>query len=691
MHPALRRTATILCVLLVLAVPVLVRTPTAVYPNMTEDERTAFTNEEGRYYMTDPDSYYHVRITDNHLKTGSIGDSYEEDGTPHDSRSFWPEGRSADYTTGIVLLTEAVWKPLNAVFGTSLYDVEYALAAFMSGLAGLAAFLLVRRMSNTAGGLAGGLLVSCAPAFVLRTAFSRYDTDMFAVLMDLLLILFLTEALRAKSRGKRIGFAGGFVLSAWLYAFCWTPTAVALITGFTLFGGLVYAVWNGAGKQSGILTVIGCGAAALAGLVIFHGMKVISDILAYIPLTAATRTEGGTLPSVFMLINELSVPPLIPGSFGQWFYDPQPGREISIMTGLGGAAAVLLTLAGIIWLALKCFKRFRKGNRFPLEIPESREYLGVLLVCLGSWVFLLRYGFRFIEHLAAVTGVFGGAAIGWTGALARGRKGKTGWIPAGICAVLCAVTVAPAAATSMGIISRTCPAVSRVSDKAMAWVREKAEDPDAVIASWWDYGYYYEAASGHPCLWDGGSMDPTRAILFSKAMVTHNPVLSRRILQMLSTTGNRAAEYLMERTDAETAFDLIWETLPMEKKEAIRQLRIRSGMTAEEAAEAEALLHPEKTKETYLIITDTMMQEIAWFEYYTFWDFTGETPIPLATTLRYTPGGYPYDSPEGQKYMEQIRYGETLWRLYMEEEEIDGFNLVFAGDDGTETLWMWKL
>ena len=103
------------------------------------------------------------------------------------------------------------------------------------------------------------------------------------------------------------------------------------------------------------------------------------------------------------------------------------------------------------------------------------------------------------------------------------------------------------------------------------------------------------------------------------------------------------------------------------------------------------LLHPEQPKETYLIITDTMMMEIGWYEYFSYWDFAGENPVPRSTTLRYTPDGYPYDSPEGQVYMDEVRGNETIWRLYMEEIEDERFELVFSGEDASEGLWMWRV
>ena len=226
----------------------------------------------------------------------------------------------------------------------------------------------------------------------------------------------------------------------------------------------------------------------------------------------------------------------------------------------------------------------------------------------------------------------------------------------------------------------------------MEWVRDHAEDPDAVIATWWDNGYFYEAVSGHPCLWDGGiASSPVRAILVSKALTAHDPELSRRILLMLSGSGNAGAEYLLERTDAETAFDTVWDALLLDRPEAEELIAARCGMDRAEAAAAERLLHPAPAKETYLIATDLMMMEIGWFEYYAGWDFAGDNPLPRSTTLRYTPEGDPYDSPRGQAYMEEVRGPETLWRLYMEEEEDPRFELVFQGDDGTEGLMMWRV
>ena len=704
MDSAKKRMVIGLCVILILIIPILVRLPSATFPSMTDEERLPYQDEQGRYYLTDPDSYYYVRDVSHHLETGGFGDSTFEDGTPRDSLRFYPEGSKVNNSPGIVYLTEAIWKPLNAVFGISLYEVEYCLTAVMAALAGMVTFLLTRRISGNLGGLISGILVSCAPIFVQRTTFGRFDTDMFVVLMDILLMLFVSEALRAKTPGKRIIYSVCFVLTAWIYSMCWTAEVVIVITGFTLFGGFVYLLWNLIGRRrekkaqtrfqhvfSDLWVIAGCAVAAILMLIIQHGTGIIESILSFIPLTADTVTATGTMPNVLMVVSELDAPNWIPERFGQWLWDPTPTRGISVMTGVGGAMVMLATLAGIMWLTVQSMRRFHWEEKNGLSVSESRIYLCILLIALASWIFLVRYGIRFVEHLAVPMGILAGVAIGQIGAYIQEKNGKNKWIRTGLCAVLCAATVISAVADAIGIISTIRPSVSRVSDEAMEWIRENAEDPEAVITSWWDYGYYYEEASGHPCLWDGGSMDPVRAILFSKAMTTHNLELSRRILLMLSSNGNRAVDYLMEHVDAEMAFDTVWEGLLLGKAETEELLMSRCGMSKEKATTAEALLHPKKSKETYLIITDTMIRQIAWFEYYAYWHFNGNNPIPRATTQRYTPEGYPIESPEGQRYMDLVRGEETLWRLYMEEEEDERFRLVFNRTDNVEGLWMWRV
>ena len=226
----------------------------------------------------------------------------------------------------------------------------------------------------------------------------------------------------------------------------------------------------------------------------------------------------------------------------------------------------------------------------------------------------------------------------------------------------------------------------------MNWIKENAEDPEAVIESWWDMGYFYESESGHPCLWDGGSQRGVRAILFSRAMTDSDMARSNAILKMLAASGDAAVNLMMEHTDPKTAFDTLWDVMLLDTANACRIIADNCGMTADDAKKAEALIHPAKQKESYLVITYTMTKMIGWFEYYSDWDFTGTQPLPDATWFSYMPDGTPlFMTDEGQQYLGETRSGETMWRLFFNAEENPCFIPEYEWHDGVEHVRIWKV
>lgn len=703
----------IICVIAVMAAALLVRLPSASVSGVSPGILDAYTREDGRHYMTELDSYYHVRLVDNQLTYGRFGKTALDNGTAWDPQSFWPEGRSADYQPGIIWLTIGIWKVASALFGMDLYTVEWALAPVMSMLAALAAYLIGLRMSGKASGFVTGILVACSSAFTIRTTFARFDTDMFVILMDLLLILFMTEALRAETFRGRILHSAGFILSAFLYSVCWTPESALLFTALLFLSGLAYTVTLAFSKDlpSGfrlkaayyvrlpqLHTLLLCTAVSVFVMFLRHGTTLLSSFFSLADQTAAIRTSDG-LPNAYAMIAELQAADLVPDSFLQWFSGYVPGRQLTLLNGVGGLAVALLSIAALGWLAYHAQSRFRIGTAAPREGVLSgqncRLYFCVMGFLFVSGLYGTGKGLRFIEHFAVPVGLLAGSLIGWFAIgldkdILKVRLGK-----AAMCVVLCVAAVIPTVTGSLTASRSSRPSVSDASAAAMQWIRENAEDPNAVVASWWDYGYFYESESGHPCLWDGywetGSAGSVRAILISKALTADSPALSRKILLMLAASGNKGIDMLMAHGDARSAFDVLWEVLPLEAQETETLLRDRLGMTAEEAAEAEKLLHP-APRETYLVLSGSMMLEMGWFEYFANWDFRGEAKAPVSTLYNYTPEGYSItDSEKGKDYLANVRSKETLWRLYCEGDGEDCFSLYFSADDSVQHVYIWKV
>ena len=698
-----------LCALAVMAAAFLVRTGPAAMAGSSEEVREAFTDDDGVPYLTDMDSYYHVRLVEQYLENGRLGDVVLEDGRAWDLHSFYPAGRSADYEPGIVWLTAGVWR----AFGGSLAALEYRLAAIVSVLAALVAFLIGWRAGGLFGGLTAGLLVGCAPQFALRTCYGRFDTDMFVVLMECLLILFLTESLRARPVWKKIAFSVAFALASVAYGRCWMPKYSLLFVGLTLGGGLLYVLlsplWERDGQESGarayfarpaLWTLVGCGILTLAGAVAFFGVSVISRVFSALGFSTEVSSGVGVLPNLFSSISELSSARFFPYSVTQLFLGYVPGQSPTVVNGVGGLLAMALAFAGLVRLALPCFSRFEPA--FPA--PEKRVS-GVYLCVLGVWLVggfvLVGYGVRFLEHLAIPVGLLAGCFVGTL--FENGRyKAKQDERPhrarralayrAVGCALLCAAVVSPSVVGAAQATSAVLPSVSDASAKAMQFVRQDARETDAVLASWWDMGYYYEALADHPCLWDGGIQNGARSVLVAKALVTEDLELARRIWLMLSTSGNAGIDYLMEFTDARTAYETLWEALPLEKEAAMAVLAARCGMNADEAAQAEAYLHPAVTKETYLVLTYTMTQQIGWYEYFANWDFSGQQPLPSSTLYSYTPEGTPlFDTQEGQTYLADVRGQGALWELFFNAKQTPCFTPAFEWHDGLEHVRIWRV
>lgn len=680
----------ICCILILAAVTVLVRAPSSQFRGDSVRTKDAYLSESGVPYLTDMDSYYHVRLVNNYLAFGSLGDTQSDSGEPWDSRSYSPEGRSADYQPGIVWLTAMI----HELTGVPLDALEYRLAAYVSVLSVLAAYLIGWRMGGILPGFTAGLLIACAPVYAARTCYGRFDTDMFVILMELLLILFLTEALRAPIREKRALHSLCFGFTVALFSLCWTASGTLMFAGLTAAGGILYALVSFFADRKTArraflprpetITAFACAALILPALLITAGTALFSDALSILTsISDTTSAPNGVLPNLLWSISELKRAKLLPDSLLQVFTGYVPGAQPTVVNGVGGVAAVLLSLIGLARLFSAGFLRPRGQN------DASPARVNALYCCvLGVWaiggLFLTLYGVRFIEHLSIPVALLAGCAVG-----AIRLKEKPPLLKRAVPILLCAVAVVPAAVGTVQAVAASRPSVSDASFYAMRYIRENAKDDDAVVASWWDLGYFYESAADHPALWDGATQDARRGILVSKALTSRNPELSRRVLLMLSSSGDAPIELLLSRTDARNAFETLWEALLLDQDAAVALLEQR-GLTPDEAREAEALIHPAQPRETYLVLTSSMARQIAWYEYYANWDFTGTQPPPNVTVYSYTPEGIPIFSTEaGQDYLDSVRGSELFWELFFNARKTSCFTPVFEYHDGLEHVRVW--
>ncbi len=696
----MKKKVDIIKILLAIAVAVialLVRMPSAFLVLVSEEQEDAFTDDSGLPYFTDPDSYYHIRLVDTMLETGKIADTVSSEGEPWDMHSFYPEGRSGVYQPGIVYLTILLWKIFNLSSPIDISRVEFYLPGFMAMFTALVVFAAGCRINGKISGLVASILTGCAPEFVSRTSFGRFDTDIFVVLMNVLLILFLTEMLRSDVLKHKIALACGFLIASLIYADCWAAQFSMLFAGLTIFAGFIYVILDEwfSHKDLGLnkriirlfinretILLIATGSLILLIIGFSMGFSVVKDIFESLSFNMTQEVSDDVLPNMFESISELERPALVPDRFPDWFKGYLLGSAPTVVTGIGGAFAAIASIGGLAVLLVCSIKRVGSKQHDLLQKREDLIYFCVLGLWVIAGLYLTRSGIRFIEMLSVSTGLLAGFFVGWISGRFRFKRIK--WKLAGIivtCILVCAIILPDLRGVFLNV---RFPTVTDASANAMRWIKENADDPEAVIESWWDMGYYYESESGHPCLWDGGTQDSVRAILISRAMVTDDMELSYNILKMLASSGNKAIENIMDYTDPKTAFEILWETMLMDTEEACAVISEKCGMNTEEAKMTEVMIHPKKNKEAYLVLTYTMAKQTPMYEYYSDWDFTGTQIFPNDsddTSLT-----------EGESEMlEKTREGYTMWRLFFELEETRFFTPVYECNDGVEGVRVWKI
>lgn len=190
-------------VLIIFLTGFLFRVETSKLHDLSVDEKAYLTDEHGLPYMYELDSYYNYRVSRNYLMNGHLGDSLR-DGVPWDSYSYYPPGRPASYPPVIAWVSTRVYRVLSIFMDISFYETCFWLPAVIAPFAGIAMFFLLRKYSGDLAGFIGGVMTVTAPLYFSRTLPGFFDTDMFNILIPVMIVFFLTEAVEAEDRKRSL-------------------------------------------------------------------------------------------------------------------------------------------------------------------------------------------------------------------------------------------------------------------------------------------------------------------------------------------------------------------------------------------------------------------------------------------------------------------------------------------------------
>lgn len=527
------------------------------------------------FYLNEFDPYFDYRATKFIVDNGL--DAYWR---WHDQMSWYPEGRDVPGTSQTVLHITAAY--MYGLFGggMSLLDFTIIFPAVMGSLTVVVMFALVRVLGGTTAGLFSALMLAFSPSIIQRGNLGWFKSEPLGLFFGLLAIYLFISAIKHREIKYAIpkAVAGGLILGlangAWggiqYFAIPLTIFFIALpffrrdltvpmyvVIAFTIFSLISAAAF----PRPGISYVLGLPGIAMIGGTAF---LTIATFLRRIggPRKQLRNTIYLLIAFIVVAVGFVAVGPYVAPSFRYLnAINPFLGTQNPLVESVAEHFtptvvdyftdfSVLLMFAGLgIWLA---FRRRDDMSIFALIIGLTGVYVSATfarLLVFASIGIIVLAGLGLYEvtrsilaYREATAASASSTAAARATALTReerrkiefgGLRSRSGqMIRIAYVAVIIMLLSVPLffPSNSNWVSSADVPAAIanggtgyRLATNdwtdAMDWISKNTE-PDAVIASWWDYGYWITTLGGRTTLADNATINQTRIETLAKMLIS---------------------------------------------------------------------------------------------------------------------------------------------------------------------------
>jgi dolichyl-diphosphooligosaccharide---protein glycosyltransferase len=527
------------------------------------------------YYLNEFDPYFDYRATKFIVDNGL--DAYWR---WHDTMSWYPEGRNVPTTSQSVLHITAAYLYKAFGGGMSLLDFTIAFPAIMGALTVVVVFALVRVLGGTSAGMFSALLMAFSPAIIQRGNLGWFKSEPLGLFLGILAMYLFISAIKHKelkyavakaiAGGLVLGLANGswggiqyfsipislfFIALPFFRRDLTIPMYVAIaFTALSLISAAVF-------PRPGISFVLGLpGLAMISGtifLVIAYFVKRFSApavqtrnvaflLIAFVAVGLVMVAEGPYISPSFRYLNAINP-----------FLSSQNPLVESVAEHFTPTVAdyftdfsVLLMFAGLgAWLA---FRRRNDTAVFALLIGITGVYVSATfarLLVFASVGIIVLAGIGLYEVTRSIMAYREAAATHPTTTALRStaatreerrkiefasRPRSTSGQAVKISYVIVTIMMLsiplfypsnanwvssadiPAAIANGGTGYRL-----QTDDwtDAMNWLSKNTES-DAVVASWWDYGYWITTLGNRTSLADNATLNQTRISTIAKMLIS---------------------------------------------------------------------------------------------------------------------------------------------------------------------------
>ena len=537
------------------------------------------------------DPWFQLKVTD-YVSQNGYGAFF----TWYDHTTWVPFGRDMAKTSyvGVPFTSAFFYFLLNALgIHVDVLTVSLVLPAFMGALTAIVAFFLGKELSNNTVGLLTGLFTAFIPAFITRTVAGFYDNECIGVFAIVLTTFLFIRGLKRGSIPSSIGagLALGYLLVSWggsefllglfaMYGFIMLLmgrysrrllTSYLLTLPLGIFIGAL-APRNGFGILTEFVVVVPVG---VGGLLVFY--EIWTRIGEYREATAAVLSPylrpilaGLIIPLlgigayfVYSSGTQLEITPFNTnpvvklGSKFLTVINPFTRLDQRILASVaehlpspwGSFYNILLILIFFFPLGMYfLFKRGRDEDWFLLLYGLTAVYFAGSMIRLNL---ILAPGVAILSAVATYNVLAPFAKVVTQKSVFERRRfrmsssltSEHALTAFAFVALLLSVNIILSVQYVSMQVGNPEFAQSAISDSgqrtdwqtAMTYIRNVLPD-NAIIASWWDYGYWINSASGKDTIVDNATFNSTQIAKMGYALMALNLTESLRTFKSWNTT-----------------------------------------------------------------------------------------------------------------------------------------------------------
>ena len=518
-------------------------------------------------WLTAYDPYFQYRVTEYIVENG-----FTAWFTWIDEMSWYPYGRNIAKTSYPgVPFTGAFFYMLAKSLGinATLMEVCVVVPAILGALSAVLAYLIGREVEDEAAGIFAGLLLATVPAFIGRTTAGFYDTESVGFFAYMLSLYFWIVAMKRNSKIAAIlsGAALAYMLISW-------GGSIYLLNLYAIYAIIMVVVGKYSRKLLTTYAITLGLALFLAAQAPLFARKYLVSYAIIMPIAAmVVLSIKGVLEEAedrkAKLIGLSAIAVIAVGGIAALEAGGRlrelTGRVLSVVNPFAREAQPLVASVaehrtptwGHIFFQLNILLLLAPvGIYFVLKRGRDNDILLALgaitsayfaatmirLLMLAAPTFSILAGIGLVKILKPHVNV----VMRRTPTARRGRKiavrvnrGGSAWTVLMMTLILMFAVVswrdvafAPQTIVSCGGV----PGGTKYQDwiEALLWMRENLPE-DAVVASWWDYGYWITTMSNKTTICDNATLNATQIKLVATAFMS-NETVALEIFKKLGVT-----------------------------------------------------------------------------------------------------------------------------------------------------------